>query len=689
MSAALLATALFKPQKSAVIFAVKGVLAMAASLYIAMYFNLERPYWALISAVFLQMRPESGLVIEKGLCQIIGSLVGGLVGIIILELFMPYPLLALGSLGIWLGTVAYWSAMVRRTNFIYLFAMAGITAILIVVLVMVTPSTANSFNIFDVAQSRVSELIVGSLCATVISQLFWPVKVKQNLQIHARTVINECLDYFSLEISNEGSHEDRHARIDTIFDSLTILTDDSSAVRYEGPNGAGLSRAATLLCNKVMSLLAVVQIFGRLKRNHPELMTPMLSQVIDEMQQAFLKMKQTTNYTDCYKLAQNLRRTQLRLRNSYVASSAIEVRLVKVAMEMAAELTIVLKSFSALNEETDILLKAKTFTPYKNRKVGLSVLIRTVCVFFIGAGLWIGTGSSAVMMMMILPVVFSIMMARLPLVIVSIVLKRLVIGAVVACIVAVFYALNLLAKSSGDFPILILILAGPYFLGLLALANRPTLPYGLGFCIPFTILVRPSMDMTASFQINNTVSNAMSIVIGVTILYWLFQLITAPSAKSIQKDLIAETIKDINNISNQPNSVDWFNARMGDRVLRIVAFDKAKVSSKRIMTDLALTGLNLGHIVVRMRSLFTSLIPGKEAKQVWDEWVSELSESFRSSGEGQYSSSFSEANDRLLTFMQNNNVSSQNIEMFEGMCERMSLTFERTSKIVSELQSDG
>src|SRR5690554_3970111 len=77
---------LLTPNKRSVIFALKEVISMALALFVSMYLQLDRPYWALVSAVFLQIRPESGLVIEKALCQISGSVVGGGAGILILAL---------------------------------------------------------------------------------------------------------------------------------------------------------------------------------------------------------------------------------------------------------------------------------------------------------------------------------------------------------------------------------------------------------------------------------------------------------------------------------------------------------------------------------------------------------------------------------------------------------------------------
>jgi len=677
MSASLLANSLFQPQRSSVIFAFKGVMAMTISLYIAMFFNLDRPYWALVSAVFLQIRPESGMVIEKGLCQIFGTLIGGIVGITILEWFISSPILALFSLSIWLGINAYFSAMVRRVNFIYAYAMAGITAVIIVILVMVTPEMVSSMSIFEVARDRVSELIIGASCATIISVVFWPVTVKEGIKTHAKKVINECLHYFVLEMSDEGSHADRHAKIDSIFDSITILTGDSSAVKYEGPQGPGISRASTLLCDKVMSLLAIVQIFGRLKRNHPELMTALLRQVVIEMNITFTKMSGSDDYDENYKLAQSLRRTLLKLRNSYVSTSALEVRLIKISMEMTSEWVLVLKSFNTLSEEKKTLLKPIRFRSYKNPRVGLSVALRTVTVFFIGTGLWVGTGSNSVVMMMILPVIFSIMMARLPLMIVSIVLKRIVIGSIIASIVAVFYTLNLLAKSPNDFSVLILILSGPYFLGLLALSNRPTLPYGLGFCIPFTLLVKPSMNMTYSFQIDSTISNALSIMVGVTLLYWLFQLITSPSSKIIQENVISETVKDFQLLSKKENPEHWFNARMGDRILKIVAFDQSKSSSERVMTDMALTALNLGHVIVRIYPLVMSLTHKSQAEHVWALWVKGVSDAYIKASKGDASELFIRGNTKLLCYLKEDNMDDLNYDMLKGLCERFSLTFQR------------
>ncbi len=142
---------LLTPDRSSVIFAVKGVIAMAMALFVSMSLGLERPYWALVSAIFLQIRPESGLVIEKAICQVAGSVVGGLVGILILAFLVPYPYLALASLALWVGLNSAAATMVHSRNFTYAFAMSAMTAGLVVTMVMVETSTADSEAVFQIA----------------------------------------------------------------------------------------------------------------------------------------------------------------------------------------------------------------------------------------------------------------------------------------------------------------------------------------------------------------------------------------------------------------------------------------------------------------------------------------------------------------------------------------------------------
>ena len=163
------------PPASAVKFAIKATLAMALALYIALWCDLDRPYWALISAAFLQIRPMSGMVLEKGISQITGTVVGCLAGIAIMSLFVQSPTPALICLTAWIILCAY-AASVTRNNASFGCIMAAVTAMLIVVITASAPT-----GLFAVAVARLSELALGAICATLVSALLWPIQVRDHL----------------------------------------------------------------------------------------------------------------------------------------------------------------------------------------------------------------------------------------------------------------------------------------------------------------------------------------------------------------------------------------------------------------------------------------------------------------------------------------------------------------------------
>lgn len=668
------------PSRYAVIFALKGVISMALALFVSMYLQLDRPYWALVSAVFLQIRPESGLVIEKALCQIIGSAIGGAFGIFILAVLMPYPVLALGCLALWVGLNSALASTVHSINFIYAFAMAGMTAGLVVTLVMADASTTDSEAVFAIAQARISEITVGAICALLVSQLIWPVKVKDGLRIHARNVINKTLDYLALQLDTASTHEQRHQHADDILETLVALNDDSSAVVFEGPEGPGQSRAANLLCNKVMSLLAVTQIMGRFHRNHAELVSPAFSELLVLMRGYFKQIAEANTFQTSYELAQTLRRRLLDHRAGYVDESAIVTRLTQTALELVADLAMVLRAYNALENRDSTLLNAPRLQTHRDPLVALINGARTAAMFLIGATVWVQTASSAALMLMIMPVVFSVMFSRFSLLALTAILRRLLVGAVLAIPVALLYALGLLSRSSGDFELLVLVLAGPYFLGLLALASRPTLPYGLGFCITFTIITQPNNHMV--FNMDRSVSIALGLFVGISVLYWLFKLITPPDSQLMQRRLLQATARDLMEIDHHDHPENWFNGRMGERLLKLANYDQVSGQNNRNVTDLGFSGLNLGHVSIRLRRLIRdhrSVVVDDNLRQ----WQQTLAETYLMSARGEVNPAFREVSARLLASVLAAGEPNGQTAIIEGMFERLALTFERTASTMA------
>lgn len=675
---------LLMPDRRSLQYAIKGIIAMAMALTISMAFNLDRPYWALVSAVFLQIRPEAGLVIEKAICQICGTFIGGCVAMLILNSLMPYPDLAIAALTVWIGFNAAMSAMVRKANFIYAFAIAGLTTIIIVLIVMATPSTVTSASIFHIAQARMTEIIIGILCASTVSQLIWPMKVRNILRTQAKQVINQTLEYLSIELELGGTHEDRHRRLDAIMQSLSVISDHSSSIIFEDPNGPGHARAANLLCQKILSLLSVVQIFGRLQRRHPELQTKSLKALIKNLQENFLFMSQTRDFADCYQCAKKQYQSLLHYRLGRINETPLESRLLKTAIEFSADLVVLLKAYQAIEQHRPIKLHAAKLHPYRDPLLGLTTTVRTCLSFLTGVFIWLHTGANAALMLMIVPVIFSIVLAQQPMVQLSTSLKKILVGIAIAIPVSIFYTLNLIAQSSGDIVELILILCGPLFIGLLAMANRQTISYGLGFCLSYIVLVRPARDMTTPFSIDFTLSSAMGIFVGVMMLYWLFKLIEGPSRQLMQARLLHATYQDLLNIHRQMEPEQWFNRRMADRLLRITHYDQG--STSRHLTDLGLTGLNLGHVSIRLKRLLQSIQPMGEIISL-SNWQNAMATAYISCSKGHYTHEYKHVCNQLLKTIHQYCGDHPQIKIIQGLFERLDLSFQRTAEIILDTKT--
>jgi hypothetical protein len=222
------------------------------------------------------------------------------------------------------------------------------------------------------------------------------------------------------------------------------------------------------------------------------------------------------------------------------------------------------------------------------------------------------------------------------------------------------------------------VLVGPYFIGLLLLFDRQTLPYGLGFCIPFSILVSPSRDMSRAFSIDYTLSTAMSIFAGVCILFWVFHLITGPSVQLLVHRIFKTTHQDLLDINQQVSPAAWYNRRMADRLLRLTNYDQG--SKSRAITDLALTALNLGHVSIRVRSICESLAGRQLASLAI--WQTALADAFLLATKGKYNDHFERASDQLYDELQALVEESNQLEAIQGMFLRINLTFERSAESI-------
>ncbi|AVA21260.1 MULTISPECIES: FUSC family protein [unclassified Rhizobium] len=152
------------------LFSVKAFIAAIMALFIALSLDLPRPYWAM-AAVYVVANPLAGATSSKGLYRALGTLLGATASVILVPLFVNAPELLSVVVALWTGTLLFIS-MLDRTSRSYVFMLAGYSLPLIALPTVGAPET-----VFDVALARSEEIIIGIVCASVVSAIVFPSSV--------------------------------------------------------------------------------------------------------------------------------------------------------------------------------------------------------------------------------------------------------------------------------------------------------------------------------------------------------------------------------------------------------------------------------------------------------------------------------------------------------------------------------
>jgi len=148
-------------------FALKTFAAAICALYLAMWFDLPRPYWAL-TTVYITSQVLSGATRSKALFRVLGTLLGATLSIILVPNLVNAPALLSVAIAAWVALCLYLS-LLDRTPRSYVLMLAGYTLGIIGF-----PSVDVPGAIFDTAVSRVEEITLGILCASIVSMVVFP-----------------------------------------------------------------------------------------------------------------------------------------------------------------------------------------------------------------------------------------------------------------------------------------------------------------------------------------------------------------------------------------------------------------------------------------------------------------------------------------------------------------------------------
>lgn len=180
------------------LFSGKAFLASMLALYIALAFDLPRPYWAM-AAVYVVANPLAGATSSKGLYRALGTLIGAAAAVFFVPLFVNAPEMLSLVVALWTGCLLYIS-MLDRTPRSYVFMLAGYSLPLIALPEVNTPGA-----IFDVALARSEEIIIGITCASVVGAVVFPTSVGTALSARISTWLDDAAGWAGEILRGEGA----------------------------------------------------------------------------------------------------------------------------------------------------------------------------------------------------------------------------------------------------------------------------------------------------------------------------------------------------------------------------------------------------------------------------------------------------------------------------------------------------
>jgi uncharacterized membrane protein YccC len=216
-------------------FALANVAAVLTALYLALAFNLDRPYWAMFT-VFIIAKPISGAVRSKAVYRFAGTAAGAAMAVLLVPPLVQAPVLLCLAMCAWVGTCLYFS-LLDRTPRSYAFMLAGFTATIIGFSVVGSPQT-----VWDTAVARLEEISLGLICGAIAHSIFFPQSIAEQIDERLGGTLRACANWISEALTRPLGPKDAvaHRRLAQVVTELQLLYTHVSFETSDVPRSSGV-----------------------------------------------------------------------------------------------------------------------------------------------------------------------------------------------------------------------------------------------------------------------------------------------------------------------------------------------------------------------------------------------------------------------------------------------------------------
>jgi len=615
--------ALFAPDRLAVQFAIKTVLGGGLALWLALRWGLEQPSWALMTA-FIVAQPLSGMVVQKGLARLVGTLVGTIMSVVFMGLFAQAPWLFLLALALWLGVCTGCSTLLRSA-WSYSFVLAGYT-----VAIIALPALSHPLGVFDQAVARCTEISLGITCATAASALLWPLRVERQLADQARAAWQSGMQAARATLA--GDAQARKGLLE-ILGKIVAVDAQREHAWFEGSLGRQRARAISGLSQKLLMLLRISRSVRRQWKQLEPQEAEALQPWMDEVQQALAADSATL---------QALRPRVLDASHDLRISSAQSYCLARFALLLDTALA-ACAALAAVQEGRAAADPPRTLAPHRDLSLAMVFGARSALAFLAVACFWLATAWPAASGALLLTcVVCSLFASRENGAQIGMSFLR----GIFLAVPTAFVIGEIFLPQWSSFAMLCMAMGVPLFLGALCMAKPPLYATATSFCLHFVVLVSPLNAM--KYDVSAFFNNAQAMMIGVGAAVLAFKLLILRNPAWHSRRLLAATLDDLVRLThrNLRGAESWFGGRMADRLLQLARHYPELPVPARSRWDDGLLGLDVGDELLHLRlSLAVAQIPDSPAQR---EYFETLEQALERGPGGDQAEALAQASDEYL-----------------------------------------
>jgi uncharacterized membrane protein YccC len=572
--------AFLAPSPQAIQFAIKTLLGGGFALWLALRLGLEQPQWALMTA-FIVAQPLSGMVVQKGLARLFGTLVGTFMAVVMMALFAQTPVLFLLAFSLWLALCTACSTMLRSA-WSYSFVLAGYT-----VAIIGLPAIGKPLVIFDEAIARSTEICLGIICATLSSALLWPQRVERQLAQQARDAWLSGVEAARQVLS--GEVDTRQGLLETLARIVAVDAQREHAW-FEGNQGRQRAVALRVLSRDLLGMLrlsrGVARQWRQLSGTEALCIAPWLQRVCQGMQErqsealaALAKELRLAAQDPAFNTTQQLclERMALLLRRVEDASRAVlDVELGRAPADAPQPLSW-----------------------HYDWQAALVYGCRTALAFLVLSAFWLATAWTAATGALLLTCVVCSLFARLE---AAPQIGILFLRGIFYAVPVAFLVGQIVMPQIDGFVMLCLALGVPLFFGVLGMAKPALAATSTSFSLHFIVLCLPAPGV--GFSVAFFLNGVLGMLLGVGCAVLAFRLVVLRDPAWHGRRLLHAIVLDLGRLTRRDlrRAENWFGGRMADRLIQLARHYPVRPDKARSRWDEGIAGLDLGDELLHLRS---------------------------------------------------------------------------------------